>query len=179
MYKAKIPCFLQENMIKFTVRYYGENSHILPFSYWIFSMKGAAFMYSSAYVWAKILSYLEERLTSTIVSANFDDAEVVELNESHLILYSPSDFRREVISRRYCSMIQDALKDIFNSDAKLIIFGQQELTAYKSKGKSSTPAICRICAPTQTPRSTSNCFATAPAKTSGAVSRPEKWPPPR
>ena len=57
-------------------------------------------MYSSAYVWAKILSYLEERMTSTMISASFDDAEVVELNEEHLILYSPSDFRREVISRR-------------------------------------------------------------------------------
>ena len=66
-------------------------------------------MYSSAYVWAKILSYLEERMTSTMVSASFDDAEVVELNDSHLILYSPSDFRREVITRRYSSMIQDAL----------------------------------------------------------------------
>ena len=38
-------------------------------------------MYSSAYVWAKILGYLEERLTSVTVSGLFDDAEGVELNE--------------------------------------------------------------------------------------------------
>ena len=95
-------------------------------------------MYSSAYVWAKILIYLEERLTSTMVSASFDDAEVIELNEQHLILYSSSDFRREVISRRYATIIEDALKDIFNSDAKLIVFGDDELKAFKSKGKTST-----------------------------------------
>ncbi|MBQ7801191.1 MAG: chromosomal replication initiator protein DnaA [Oscillospiraceae bacterium] len=95
-------------------------------------------MYSSAYVWAKILIYLEERLTSTMVSASFDDAEVIELNEEHLILYSSSDFRREVISRRYASIIEDALKEIFNSDAKLIVFGDEELAAFKSKGKSTT-----------------------------------------
>ena len=95
-------------------------------------------MYSSAYVWAKILSYLEERMTSTMVSASFDDAEVVELNDAHLILYSPSDFRREVITRRYSTMIQDALKEVFNSDAKLIVFGDEELNAFKSKGKSAT-----------------------------------------
>ena len=95
-------------------------------------------MYSSAYVWAKILSYLEERLTSTIVSANFDDAEVVELNESKLILYTPSDFRLGVITNRYASMIEDALREIFNSDAKVIVFGDKELQAYRSKGKSST-----------------------------------------
>ena len=95
-------------------------------------------MYASAYVWAKVLSYLEERMTSTIVSSAFDDAEIVELTEDHLIIYSPSDFRREVISRRYCVMIQDALKEIFNSDAKLIVFGDKELETFKSKGKSTT-----------------------------------------
>ena len=95
-------------------------------------------MYSSAYVWAKILSYLEERMTSTIVSAYFDDAEVVELNDSHLILYSPSDFRRDIITRRYSTTIEEALKEIFNSDAKLIVFDDKELDTFKSKGKSPT-----------------------------------------
>ena len=57
-------------------------------------------MYSSAYVWAKVLIHMEERLSAVTVSAWFDDAEVVELNEEHLILYSPSDFRREIIRRR-------------------------------------------------------------------------------
>ena len=93
-------------------------------------------MYSSAYVWAKVLNYMEERLGSAIMLTCFDDAEVVELNEESLIIYSPSDFRRDLISRRYNAFIQDALKEIFNSDAKLIVFGDEELEAYKSRGKS-------------------------------------------
>ena len=92
-------------------------------------------MYSSAYVWAKVLNHMEERLGAVTVSAWFDDAEVVELNEDHLILYSSSDFRREIIRKRCTDYIQDALKEIFNSDAKLMIFGDEELNAYKSKGK--------------------------------------------
>ena len=95
-------------------------------------------MYSSAYVWAKVLSHMEERLGAVTVSAWFDDAEVVELNEEHLILYSASDFRREIIRRRCTDYIQDALKEIFNSDAKLIVFGDEELAAFKSKGKATT-----------------------------------------
>ncbi len=91
-------------------------------------------MYASAYVWAKIINYLEERLTSVTVSAWFDDAEVVELNEQQLIIYSASDFRREVIRRRCTEYIQDALKEIFNSDAKLLVFGDEELAAYRAKG---------------------------------------------
>ena len=90
-------------------------------------------MYASAYVWAKVLGYLEERLSAITVSAWFDDAEVVELTEEHLIIYSPSDFRREIISRRCSEYIQDALMEIFQSNAKLIVFGDEELNAYKSK----------------------------------------------
>ena len=95
-------------------------------------------MYSSAYVWAKVLSHMEERLGAVTVSAWFDDAEVVELNEEYLILYSPSDFRREIIRRRCTDYIHDALKELFNSDAKLLVFGDEELKARKEKGSKSS-----------------------------------------
>ena len=95
-------------------------------------------MYASAYVWAKVINYLEERLSPVTVSAWFDDAEVVDLNEEQLILYSASDFRREIIRRRCTDHIQDAMKEIFNSDAKLVVFGDEELAAYNSKGKKTT-----------------------------------------
>ena len=95
-------------------------------------------MYSSAYVWAKVLINMEERLGAVTVSSWFDDAEVVELNDEHLIIYSPSDFRREIIRQRCTEYIQDALKEIFNSDAKLLVFDDEELAAYRSKGKNNT-----------------------------------------
>ena len=95
-------------------------------------------MYSSAYVWAMVLSHMEERLGAVAISAWLDDAEVVELNEDNLILYSPSDFRREIIRRRCTDYIHDALKEIFNSDAKLLVFGDEELNARTAKGKSPT-----------------------------------------
>ncbi len=95
-------------------------------------------MFSSAYVWAKVLSYLEEQLTSTMVSAWFDDAEVVELNDEFLILYSPDAFRRDIIIRRCTDLVQEALKELFNSDAKLKVFGEEEYSKYKLQGKQST-----------------------------------------
>ena len=92
-------------------------------------------MYASAYVWAKIINYLEERLSAVTVSAWFDDAEVVELNEEHLILYSGSDFRREIIATRYGAYIHEALKEIFHSDAKLVVFDDKQLEEFKAKDK--------------------------------------------
>ena len=95
-------------------------------------------MYAAAYVWAKVLSYLEDRMTNITVSAHFDDAEIVELTNEHLIIYSPSEFRRSTIVNRYSAMIQDALKEIFDSDAKLIVFGEKELNAFNNRGKMTT-----------------------------------------
>ncbi len=95
-------------------------------------------MYSSAYVWAKVLNQLEDQLGAVTISSWFDDAEIVELNDENLILYSPSDFRRDIIRRRCTQYIQDALKDIFNSDAKLVVFDEDELKSYRSRGKNNT-----------------------------------------
>ena len=48
-----------------------------------------------------------------------------------------------------------------------------------SKGVSSTLSMAAMCAPMVMPRRASSCRAMLPAKTSGAVMRPEKCPPPR
>ena len=95
-------------------------------------------MYASAYVWAKILGHLESTLGSVIVSNSFDDVEIIELNEEQLILYSPSEFRVEVIRRRYARIIEDALKEIFDSNAKVTVFGAAEKKAYSEKDKVPT-----------------------------------------
>ena len=126
-------------MIKFTVNNYACSGGYFPeISTCFHKERSQNLMFSSAFVWAKILNYLEERLTPTIVNNWFDDAEVVELNEEQLILYSPSDFRRELIISRCTEYIQDALKQIFNSSAKLVVFEDKELEAYRSRGKNST-----------------------------------------
>ena len=95
-------------------------------------------MYSSAYVWAKVLGYMEEQLGAVTISTWFDDAEVVELNEEHLILYSPSDFRRDIIRMRCADYVQEALKQLFNSEAKLLVFGDRELDAHRNRKERNT-----------------------------------------
>ena len=92
-------------------------------------------MYSSAYVWAKILHYLEERLSSTIISGWFDDAEVVELTGEHLVIHTPSEFHRDMIEKKTSDLINAALREIFDSNATLLVLGDQELESYKEKEK--------------------------------------------
>ena len=95
-------------------------------------------MFSNAYVWAKILNYLEEQMGAVVISTWFDDAEVIELTEDHLVLYTSSDYRREMILKRYTDLIQEALQVIFDSNAKLRVFDDNEMKAYHDKGKNLT-----------------------------------------
>ena len=92
-------------------------------------------MYSSAYVWAKVLAHMEERLTATVVSAWLDDAEVVELNEKQLVLYTPQELRKNIIETRYAPHIQDGIRELFQMDVQIQVLTGDELDLYHSKNK--------------------------------------------
>ena len=96
-------------------------------------------MYAAAYIWAKVISHLEQQLSEVTVSAWFDDAELIELNEERLIIYSPSDFRQEVIRTRFTGYIQDALTELFHLDVKFEIWGDRELHAFMEKKNGQDP----------------------------------------
>ena len=68
-------------------------------------------MLSAAFIWAKTIGYLEQQLDAVTVATWFDDAELVELNEEHLILYTPSLLRRNVIMDRCKDYVEAVLKE--------------------------------------------------------------------
>ncbi len=90
-------------------------------------------MFSSAYVWAKVLGHIEDQMGAAAVSTWFDDVEVVELTEQRLVLYTPSEFRRDIIERRCADYIKDAVQELFNTSVELVILGEEELEAYQSR----------------------------------------------
>ena len=87
-------------------------------------------MYSNAYVWSRVLSYLEQHSPAAAVTSYFDDAEVVELNEEKLVIYSPSPFRNDVILNRYTELIKDAMRDQFQTEIELVVLDEEEFPQY-------------------------------------------------
>lgn len=98
-------------------------------------------MYAAAYIWAKVINHLEQQLSEVTVSAWFDDAELIELNEHELIIYSPSDFRQEVIRERFSKYVQDTLKEQFHLDAKLVVWGDRERHDFLEKQSAAEPYL--------------------------------------
>lgn len=88
-------------------------------------------MQAAAYVWAKVINQLEERLSAVAVSAWFDDAELIELNDKNLIIYTPSDFRQERILRNCKSHVEEILQDVCGKEVKLLVWGDVELEKYR------------------------------------------------
>ena len=92
-------------------------------------------MYASSYVWAKVLTHMENLLTPAVISTWFDDAEVVELTEQKLVLCSSSEFRKDIIERRCTPYIQDAMKELFQMEVQVQVLLKDELEAYQNRNK--------------------------------------------
>ena len=83
-------------------------------------------MYSATYVWAKVLAHLEERLGASIVTAWFDDADLVEMTEEQLTIRTPSAYRKDVIQRRAVLYVQEAMQELFNQNITLRVVTDEE-----------------------------------------------------
>lgn len=83
-------------------------------------------MNSAPDIWKRILKLMEADLTPTTLSTWFDDAEAIALEEDRFVLYTPSNFKRDIIVSRYVPNIQKALRELFSADLEVKILGEGE-----------------------------------------------------
>jgi len=88
-------------------------------------------------VWTKILSLMEVDMTATTISTWFDDTVAVALEEDRFVLYTPSNFKRDIIAGRYLPAVQRALRELFSSDFQVTVLGEGELEAFKGVPKTN------------------------------------------
>ncbi len=69
------------------------------------------------------------------IASYFDDAEVIELTESKLVIYSPSPFRKDVIVKRYIDQIREAMRDQFQTEVEVVVLDETELPQYSKNKK--------------------------------------------
>ncbi len=89
-------------------------------------------MNSAEEIWKKALRLMEADLTATTLSTWFDDARAVALEGDCLVIHTPSNFKKDIISSRYVSAIQKALRELFSTDFDVVVLGEGELDGYES-----------------------------------------------
>lgn len=92
-------------------------------------------MYSKAYIWSRVLSYLETNYPTAVAIFMLDDTEVIEISERKLVLYSPSAYRKEMILERFSDKILEAMREQFQSDVELVVLDEDELPKYTGEKK--------------------------------------------
>lgn len=90
-------------------------------------------MNSAADVWTRILKILGNELTTTALTTWFDDSQAVEISDNTLVIYTPSNFKKDVIEGRFLDALKNALKELFSCDFNVIVLGEGGLETFKTK----------------------------------------------
>ncbi|MGI5936775.1 MAG: chromosomal replication initiator protein DnaA [Oscillospiraceae bacterium] len=94
-------------------------------------------------VWKAVMEILSRDLTATAINTWFSDCTPVEISDNKLVIHTPSDFKRDIITQRFSSTIKSALNDIFSFEFDLQVLAGDELDSYQSQKESddSLPEI--------------------------------------
>ncbi|NLV86913.1 MAG: chromosomal replication initiator protein DnaA [Clostridiales bacterium] len=85
-------------------------------------------------IWFSIMDMLTKELTSTSINTWFSDCRPIELTENRLVIYTPTDFKRNIISSRFASTITAVLTDLFSCPFELLVLAEDELEDYERTG---------------------------------------------
>lgn len=87
-------------------------------------------------IWSNIMDMLSGELTSTSISTWFADCVPIEISNNRLVLHTPTDFKRNIISQRFSETITRTLSDLFSCPFDLLILAGDELDDYEVTSES-------------------------------------------
>ena len=81
-------------------------------------------------IWQSILDIVGQDLTPTAMQTWFADCKPVYIKDNRLVVHTTSDFKRDIIQKRFAATITQALTDLFSTDFQLMILTDEELDDY-------------------------------------------------
>lgn len=90
-------------------------------------------------IWSAVMDVLSRELTPTAITTWFSDCDPIEIDSCTLVIHTPSEFKRDIIQKRFADTIKSTLSDIFSTDFDLKILAGDELSEYESKTASEDP----------------------------------------
>lgn len=83
-------------------------------------------------IWSSVMDILSTELTSTSISTWFADCKPVEISDTKLVIYTPTDFKRNIIVSRFADTIKKTLSALFSCPFDLQVLANDELDDYES-----------------------------------------------
>ena len=82
-------------------------------------------------IWNNLMSILSTELTSTSINTWFSDCKPIEITDTRLVIYTPTEFKRNIITQRFSGAITSALSDLFSCPFDLLVLAEDELDDYE------------------------------------------------
>ena len=92
-------------------------------------------------VWQKVLNILSGQLTQTAMDTWFADCTPAELDDCRLVLCTTTDFKQDILQKRFADRIKAALSDLFAQDFEVLIVTEDELAEVLPKGENTLPEM--------------------------------------
>ena len=93
-------------------------------------------------IWEEILRSLSSRLTPTAINTWFSDSVPVSLEDYRLVIRTPSEFKKKIISDHFSSSIKAVLSDLFSCDFELLILvGDEEYEPEEKDSQDDFPEM--------------------------------------
>ncbi len=86
-------------------------------------------------IWLSVMDVLAAELTTTSINTWFADCKPIELTDTRLVIYTPTDFKRNIIVNRFSATIIAALSDLFSCPFELMVLSEDELDDYERTGE--------------------------------------------
>ena len=84
-------------------------------------------------LWSTVLDMISSKYTSTSIATWFSDCKPVAIKESTFIIYTPTDFKRKIITNRFGTALEEVLTDLFSSPFTVqILCGDETLETSSS-----------------------------------------------
>lgn len=92
-------------------------------------------MASASYYWRKILNYIEETYSESIILTFFDDVDVVDMKDDLLVIYTPNPFRKPVLEDQGYQYIREAMLRMYQQEIRLLVLDEETLQDYRNEGQ--------------------------------------------
>ena len=93
-------------------------------------------------IWQKVLDILATQLTPTAMETWFLDCVPVEMDDCRLVLVTSTEFKQEIITKRFGDRIKAALYDLFATDFELLVLTENdELPGSQEDAANSLPEM--------------------------------------
>ena len=92
-------------------------------------------MASASYYWRKILNYIEETYSESIILTLFDDVDVVDMQKDLLVIYTPNPFRKPLLEDQGYMYIREAMMRMYQQEIRLMVLDDNTLEEFRTQGQ--------------------------------------------